>query len=113
MAKFAAISQNRDFRRLYHRKGEVSPLLVTYVAKNRLGYNRVGITTSKKIGGAVERNRARRVIREAYRALCPRLKDTNGWDIVFVARSKTCHVKMQAVLKTMEKQLSKYFKEDA
>lgn len=113
MAKFAAISQNRDFRRLYRRKGEVSPLLVTYVAKNKLGYNRIGITTGKKIGIAVKRNRARRVIREAYRALAPRLSDKNGWDIVFVARSRTCSCKMQEVLSVMEKHLSKYLKEDA
>ncbi|MBQ9468887.1 MAG: ribonuclease P protein component [Clostridia bacterium] len=31
--------------------------------------NRVGISVSKKLGGAVERNRAKRVVREAYRAL--------------------------------------------
>ncbi len=113
MAKFAAISQNRDFRRLYRRKGEVSPLLVTYVAKNKLGYNRVGITTGRKIGIAVKRNRARRVIREAYRAVEPLLSDKNGWDIVFVARSKTCSCKMQQVLAVMQKHLSDYFKENA
>ena len=38
--------------------------LVTYARKNRLNINRVGITTSKKIGNAVSRNRARRIIRE-------------------------------------------------
>ena len=49
----------------------VSPVVVTYVLKNRAGTVRVGITTSKKIGGAVQRNRARRVIREPSGSLLP------------------------------------------
>lgn len=110
MSKPVALSQNRDFRRLYHKKGNVSPLLVTYICKNRFDFNRLGITTSKKIGKAFQRNRARRVIREAYRCVLPKLSDENGWDIVFVARSKTCHCKMQEVLSVMEKHLSPYFK---
>ena len=71
--------------------------------KNRLGANRVGITASKKIGGAVARNRARRIIRAAYRQLAPRVAP--GYDLVFVARTRTTKVKMQQVLRAMEKQL--------
>ena len=37
--------------------------------KNRLGVNRVGFTATKKVGKACARNRARRVMREAYRQL--------------------------------------------
>lgn len=63
---------------------------------------RYGITTSKKIGCAVERNRAKRVIRSAFSQLEDRL---NGdYDIVFIARTKTSKVKMQQVLEQMEKQ---------
>ncbi|MBQ2813081.1 MAG: ribonuclease P protein component, partial [Clostridia bacterium] len=68
-----------------------SPALVSYVTKNRAGICRIGITTSKKIGNAVERNRSRRVIRAAYRAVAP--LTGGGWDIVFVARSKTKYLK--------------------
>jgi ribonuclease P protein component len=46
----------------------------------------VGFTATKKIGGAVERNRAKRRMREAARALLP-LHGTPGHDYVFVARS--------------------------
>jgi ribonuclease P protein component len=35
--------------------------------KNGLGFSRLGITTSKKTGNAVTRNRIRRLIREVYR----------------------------------------------
>lgn len=77
----------------------VHPCLVLYYARNRLGRNRVGITTSKKIGKAVTRNRARRIIREAYRQLEPTVKP--GWDLVFVARSRTSTCKMGDVLRVM------------
>ena len=99
--KSSAIKENKVFRRLYHRgKSKAGASLVTYCMKNRRGETRVGITTSKKIGTAVERNRARRVIRAAFSQL------EDGWDLVFVARSRTTRVKMQVVLADMEKQLT-------
>jgi len=38
-----------------------------FIAKNRLGYSRLGITASRKVGGAVVRNRVKRLIREVFR----------------------------------------------
>ena len=49
---------------------------------------RVGFTATKKIGGAVVRNRAKRRLREAARALLP-LHGLPGHDYVFVARAPT------------------------
>jgi ribonuclease P protein component len=46
---------------------------------------RVGFTATKRIGGAVERNRAKRRLREAARLLLPALASP-GFDYVFVAR---------------------------
>ena len=87
-----SLNRNIDFRRAYSR-GKVysNPALVTYVARTRAGICRVGITTSKKIGNAVERNRSRRVIRAAFRTALPQVE--GSWDIVFVARSKTKYLK--------------------
>ncbi len=65
----------------------------------------MGITTSKKIGNAVERNRSRRVIRAAFRDIFPSVK--GGYDIVFVARSKTGYLKSTDVSKVMNKHLAK------
>ena len=106
--KILSINQNYIFRRLYRRKAMVGSTLVTYLSNNKLGHNRVGITTGTKIGKAHARSRARRVIREAYRLLMPRLKNDVSLDIVFVARVKTTCCPMQEVLKTMEKHLSDY-----
>ena len=105
MDKFISICRNNDFRRLYAKgKSFVSPLVVVYVKKNRNQGLRVGITTSKKIGNAVWRNRSRRVIREAFRELSPRVK--SGYDLVFVARGRTPHVKSTDVRRHMEKELT-------
>ena len=65
----------------------------------------MGITTSKKIGNAVERNRARRIIRAAFRDNLPYLK--NGYVFVFVARFRTKHLKSTDISAIMSKQLSK------
>ena len=110
--KIISITRNNDFRRLYRKEAEVGPCLVTYISKNRLGKNRVGITTATKIGKAHDRNRARRVIREAYRLLMPELKSETGLDIVFVARVRTTGCHMNEVLRTMRKHLSPYIIKD-
>ncbi|MCD7723885.1 MAG: ribonuclease P protein component [Clostridiales bacterium] len=102
--KSDTIKENKDFRKMYYcAKSKASPTLVTYVMKNRRGETRYGITSGKKIGNAVSRNRARRIIRAAFACLECRL--CGNFDIVFVARTKTTTVKMQQVLRDMEKQL--------
>lgn len=104
MSEYITLKENRDFTRLYKRgKSFVSPVLVTYVMKNKSGNLRYGITTGKKIGKAVKRTRARRVIRAAFYELYPNIK--SGYDIVFVARGKTPFVKSQIVKEDMQKHL--------
>ena len=102
MKRFVRIKENRDFSFIYRRgKAYVSPVLVTYILKNKTNNLRFGITTGKKTGNAVKRSRARRVIRAAYYELYPEIKP--GYDFVFVARGKTPFVKSQVVLKAMKK----------
>lgn len=86
------IKSNKDFMRTY-KKGRFSAnkMLTVYFFPNKSPYNRIGITTSKKIGNAVQRNRAKRIIRAAYRnteKLFP-----IGFDIIFVARPDITTVK--------------------
>ncbi len=104
--KSKTLKENKDFRRLYYRgKTCASSCIVTYIMKNRRGETRVGITSGKKIGNAVKRNRARRLIRAAFSEYENSL---NGcYDIVFVARTRTAEVKMQEVQQQMEEQLKK------
>lgn len=101
------LKANSDFRRLYDRgKSYVAPELVVYLMKTHRPINRIGITVSKKIGNAVLRNRARRVIREAYRLLAPEIA-VFGWDVVFVARQKTARTPCPKVMDAMRELFTK------
>lgn len=78
---------NHVFRRLYHRGDQAANrYLVLYCRKNGSSGNRVGITTGKKLGKAVTRNRVRRRLREIYRLNEGRFLP--GYDIVVVARTQ-------------------------
>lgn len=104
MKSVSTLKKQSEFVRTY-KKGtpNVSNVLVTYVLKNYKKGIRVGITTSKKIGNAVRRNRARRIIREAFRQLAPKL--SGNFDFVFVARGKTPFLKTQDVKRKMAEAL--------
>ena len=98
------LNRNNDFRRIYARgKSYVDPALVTYVTRTGKDEIKIGITAAKKVGCAVKRNRARRLIKAAYTLLEPNLK--KGYSVVFVARALTPKCKMQQVLRSMEKHL--------
>lgn len=105
MKRTRIIKKNSDFARAYRRgKSSVSGVLVTYAVRNRTGETRIGITASKKIGGAVRRNRAKRVIRAAYRELEP--GTPSGWDFIFVARGRTPGCGMREIRDAMRRQLT-------
>lgn len=61
-------------------------LVVLNAAPNAEGTVRCGFITGKKVGNAVERNRARRLIREAVRLRLPHISP--GWDLVWIARAQ-------------------------
>ena len=100
------ITRNNDFLRLY-RKGKTKsdPSVVIYLLPNKLGVTRLGLTTSKKIGNAVARNRARRVMRVAIKEALPLLN--GNYDIVLVARTRTTLIKSTALSSILTAQLEK------
>lgn len=92
---------NKDFKRLYYRGKYVAcHNVVIYAQKNRLGRTRIGLTCGKSVGGAVLRNRAKRLMRESFRILSPRICDS--FDIVIVARSKIADKKCGEVLRDVK-----------
>ncbi|MBR5721111.1 MAG: ribonuclease P protein component [Clostridia bacterium] len=101
-----SIKDDRVFRYLYRKGASVAaPTVVVYYRKNRQPVNQLGLTAAKKIGNAVQRNRARRLMREAYRMLEPTL--AGKYDIVLVARSKTPFVLMDEVKSDLVRAFSK------
>lgn len=109
MAELRTIKENYIFRRLYRsKKCYVYPQIVVYAAKNRMGVFRYGITTSKKVGNAVQRSRCRRVIRAALYEYADRLAECKqGYDVVIVARTRTAYVKSTELIAPIGESLSK------
>ena len=100
------LKKNHEFRRLYNKgKCEVNSCIAVYCRKNRLGCNRLGITTGVKIGGAVVRNRVRRRLREAYRIHESQIRP--GYDIVVVARVRAAHARYRELERALLSALDK------
>ncbi|MCL2576710.1 MAG: ribonuclease P protein component [Defluviitaleaceae bacterium] len=79
----ASLKKQSDFRRVFkHGKSAAMPLFVVYAAANDLGFSRLGLSVSKKIGNAVKRNRVRRLICES----CRIMEIPQGFDLVVIAR---------------------------
>jgi len=67
-SKKKRLASNKQFEAVLARKVRVANgLLVLYVAENDCGYPRLGVSVGKSCGGAVERNRLKRLLREAFR----------------------------------------------
>lgn len=100
------LKQNHEFRRLYNRgKSAVSPYFVIYCRRTGSPLNRLGITASVKLGGAVKRNRARRRIRELYRTHESGL--AAGYDIVVVARARVIYGRYSELARSFNQQMKK------
>ena len=100
MNSIIKLKDNYSFRRAYKKgKSDFSPYFVIYAVKNRRGI-RLGITVSKKLGCAVKRNRAKRVITAAFRECLPYIP--SGYDFVIVARTRILEVKSTAAASTIK-----------
>jgi ribonuclease P protein component len=79
------LTRSEDFRRVRRSgKSYAHPLLVLVVQTNNQDQLHVGVAASRSIGGAVKRNRTKRLLREAIRTLTPSL--VGGRDILLIAR---------------------------
>ena len=88
MKNTTSLNKNYEFKRLYNKgKNAISQFVVVYCRRNGTKKNRLGITVSSKIGGAVVRNRIRRRLKEIYRLNEAGLH--TGYDIIIAARMKS------------------------
>lgn len=88
------IKENREFVYAYRRgKKYVSRTMVVHQYRNRTGDTRLGITVSKAVGGAVQRNRAKRLVRECWRQSLPQIKP--GYNVIVVARGRLADASLQ------------------
>jgi ribonuclease P protein component len=61
------------------------PLAILAVGENGLDVSRFAFIASRRVGNAVQRNRAKRLLREAVHQHLPEIKP--GWDCIFIARA--------------------------
>lgn len=74
-----------DFKRAFRYRASVADQwVVLYGYPNGLPYPRLGISASRRLGGAVIRNRWKRLVREAFRLTRPRLPE--GIDLIAIPR---------------------------
>ena len=112
--RYRTLCENHLYRKVFAENNRAGSRTVTvYILKdlhaNRLKkenpekkkINRVGISVSKKLGGAVVRNRAKRVIREGYRGAEKQRPLKKGYLIVIVPRSEIVFSKSPEVCKDL------------
>jgi len=89
---------------LVYNKGSswLSDLVVMKALPNGLTFSRYGFSVSRRVGGAVVRNRVKRQLREILRSapLAP------GWDIIFIARPKVAGASFASLEKSVHRLLS-------
>ncbi len=88
------LSRPADFKRV-RRLGRsyAHPFLVLLVLPNDIGKVRVAVAAGRAVGGAVQRNRAKRVLRAGIQPLLERIAD--GYDLVLIARPGIADAKAQ------------------
>jgi ribonuclease P protein component len=100
------LRKSSDFQRVrQHGRAFAHPLVVLIFLPNQLETLRVGITTGKSIGNAVQRNRAKRVLNEAVTSLIPQIEP--GYDIVLQARRAANKAKSTELQRTIHSLLEK------
>ena len=106
MLKKDILRKKEDFDAIY-KAGRSVPdrFIVLFYRKNDLSYNRTAFLASKKVGNSVQRNRAKRLMRESYRHICSQI--SSGYDIIFIARNSINGRKCQEVSRSVSGALKK------
>ena len=113
--KFRAICENHLYSKAYSKgKRAVTPALAVYILPDyhakriakahpeKRVVNRIGLTTSTKLGGAVVRTRCRRIMREGLRAIEKEKELKTGFLIVIAARTAMIKLKSQEVKQQLD-----------
>jgi ribonuclease P protein component len=101
-----------EFQQVYDRRRSAADgSMIVYAKENGVAYSRIGFSISRKYGGAVQRNRLRRLYREAFRLLKDQLPV--GLDLVLIPRSQSeptiadIGKSLQSLVKQLHKKMQK------
>ena len=115
MSDITHLRSSRDFQRVYEGgKRYDGRVMVAFLHPNDLPHHRFGITASRKvIGNAVERNRAKRLLRETFRLSGVELESLQiKYDWVLNAKGSLLHVKVAVPLEDFQKIISHVAKDE-
>ena len=99
------ITKNKEYRAIYQAGNKVvDSCMVLYFRPNQLDRVRLGISVSKKVGGAVARNRLKRLFREVFRQNKHRYSP--GYDLVCVARKSMLQLNFHQLCHRMDQVLT-------
>ena len=102
------LRNKEDFIRLHSKGRSVGGRYIVFVnLKNDLSYNRKAFLASKKVGNSVQRHRAVRLMREAFRQILNERSVPEGYDFLFIARSTITDSKCADVKKSIEAALKR------
>ena len=104
MRKEKRLTRPQQYSLVYKRGGSwVSDLLVLRALPNGLAFSRYGLSVSKKVGGAVIRNRIKRRLRE----ILEKVSTGRACDIVFVVRPAAVDADFSGLKESVEKLLER------
>ncbi len=106
LPRSARIRSGITFRRIFRLKRRASDHLMTlYMAPNDLGCNRLGLAVGRHFGNAVTRNRAKRLLREAFRQMKHELPGPADWVIIPQPRHEFSLPELQQSILTLARRL--------
>ena len=98
LSKQGMLHKNKKFQIVYKLgKSYANRMVVLYVLFNHDNVRRIGFAAGKKLGGAVIRNRVKRLLRESYRL--NQFQLINGVDLILVGRQAAIKADRMAVSK--------------
>ena len=105
-----SLKKQSEFKHVFGRgKSAAMPLFVLYAASNDLGYSRLGVSISKKVGNAVVRNRVKRWVREYCRLMLGGTKPGQAFDLIVIARTPAGELPREGAFVKVSDTLSRLF----